>query len=321
MEPFALEPILVAKPWGGRRLAALDKHLPTADSFGESWEVADLTSEVTGGQPAHSRITTGPLAGQTLDRLSPADRGAVYGSESTPAFPLLIKYLDAREHLSIQVHPDAEYAAAHPGAHLKTESWYVVDTEPGASVYIDLKRGASKEDLKPHMGRAELVALLDEVPVAPGNFFHLPAGLIHALGAGVVVAEVQTPSDTTFRLYDWTSEYGRAARPLHLEESLEAITARPADFRAFVSPREAGATRLESNRHYTITELRSGSEPITTVFGPRPAVGIAMVVAGTGRLGSIPLNKGSTAVAPATTATTLSLDAYSTALWIDAGPG
>ncbi len=207
-EPYVLtfEPILKEKVWGGRRLGGLGKALPAGAMVGESWEVADLASTSEGGGgggAARSVIREGALAGRTLHdamRLwSPwlmADGG----------FPLLVKFLDAREHLSVQVHPSPEYARAHPDAHLKTECWYVMEAVPGSVIYKGVKPGVTRERFEAALraGRGEgVVELLDAVPAIVGECHNLPSGTVHALGAGVLVAEVQTPSDTTFRVYYW----------------------------------------------------------------------------------------------------------------------
>jgi mannose-6-phosphate isomerase len=223
--PLVLTPILLSKVWGGRRLAALGKPLPDGP-VGESWELADLPATAAsgaGGHAARSVIAQGPLAGKTLHDAMAAWGPALLGrAKPGPegGFPLLVKYLDAREHLSVQVHPDAAYAAAHPGAHLKTESWYIVSAEPGAELFIGLKSGVTRHDLARAIAEGTVPGLLRSRPAVPGECHTLPSGTVHALGAGVVVAEVQTPSDTTYRVYDWTREYDRPRRELHIEQAL-----------------------------------------------------------------------------------------------------
>lgn len=225
--PLVLTPILQPKVWGGRRLAALGKALPDGP-VGESWELADLPTTAAsgaGGHAARSVIAVGPLAGRTLHDAMAAWGPALLG-EASPSpeggggFPLLVKYLDAREHLSVQVHPDAAYAAAHPGAYLKTESWYIVAAEPGAELFIGLKPGTTRAHLARAIADGTVPALMRSRPAIPGECHTLPSGTVHALGAGVLVAEVQTPSDTTYRVYDWTREYNRPLRELHIEQAL-----------------------------------------------------------------------------------------------------
>ena len=225
-QPLPLVPILKSKVWGGRRLQTLGKALPPSENVGESWELADLATTAPsggGGDPARTTIAAGPLAGRTLHEamdlwgpgLLPEHRRTTGGD-----FPLLVKYLDAREHLSVQVHPSPAYAAEHPGAHLKTESWFVVRAEPGADLFIGLQPGVTRDDLARAITDGTVPDLLRRRPAVPGECHTLPSGTVHALGAGVLVAEVQTPSDTTFRVYDWTREYDRPDRELHIEPAL-----------------------------------------------------------------------------------------------------
>ena len=218
-----LEASLVPKPWGGTRLepAPESAGMPT----GERWEVADLDPAATTVEDPVTRVSGGALAGATLRDLIVTAPSALLG-DAAPVdggFPLLVKLIDAGQHLSVQVHPPAGYVGMHPEARLKSESWIVLDAEPGAELWIGLEAGVAFEDLRTVAGTPDIVPLLKRWPAVPGEVHHLPAGTIHALGAGTLVAEVQTPSDTTFRLYDWNSEYGRAPRDLHLGEALASI--------------------------------------------------------------------------------------------------
>jgi len=223
MRPFRLEPILKPKVWGGRRLARLGKPVGPDETIGESWEVADLPESVEDGR---SRIIEGPFAGRTLREVLEAEPRALLGTARPSAaggFPLLVKYLDARENLSVQVHPDAAYAARHPGAHVKSEAWVVIDAEPGSVIYRGLRAGVSARELRSRIADGSVAGLLRTIPAEVGACHYLPSGTCHALGAGVLVAEVQTPSDTTFRVFDW----GRTDRDLHVEEALECIRLGP----------------------------------------------------------------------------------------------
>jgi mannose-6-phosphate isomerase len=219
--PLVFLPLIKPKVWGGRTLERLGKALPAGELIGESWEIADLPTSIPGGR---STIANGELAGQTLhDALRHASwiMGDAPRERATGGFPLLIKYLDARQNLSVQVHPSPEYAAKHPEAHLKSEAWVVVDAEPGAVIYKGLRPGVTRETFAQHIRSGAVVDDLVAVPVHAGDCHYLPSGTCHALGGGIVVAEVQTPSDTTFRVYDW----GRtgAGRELHIAQALECI--------------------------------------------------------------------------------------------------
>lgn len=254
VEPVHFTPILVDKPWGGRRLARFGRDLPDGALIGESWEVADLVPDSTSVTHAATRVAAGPDKGATLSELILRDGSALLGDAAPVGgrFPLLVKLLDAREHLSVQVHPTAEYVDEHPAAHLKTESWVVMDAEPGAELMLGLADGVTMHDLRNAAGTPAMVPLLRRVTARVGDVHHLPAGTIHALGAGVMVAEVQTPSDTTFRLYDWAEKYHRPPRDLHLEAALASIELGWEHNFQPPGPRQTGGALLVDTPHYRL---------------------------------------------------------------------
>lgn len=298
VEPFTLAPVLVEKPWGGRRLAELGKH-PGPAFFGESWEVADIPNQVAPHlEDPCSRIATGPWRGWALGALAAKLGADLMGPvRLTPEgrFPLLVKLLDAREHLSVQVHPDEAYVAAHPSARLKTESWYVVDADPGSVLFLDVAPGVTRRQVTEAIGSVSIVSLLRKVPAMSGSFHHLPAGMIHALGAGTMIAEVQTPSDTTFRLYDWAAEYDRDPRPLHPVEAVESARLHPQGALDLepMQPDER-ARLLVSTPHYWMKEHAAGSVEVEDRPGPR----IIMAVEGRTVLDGLELSRGTTGLIP-----------------------
>ncbi|MCH7791792.1 MAG: class I mannose-6-phosphate isomerase [Planctomycetes bacterium] len=307
--PLLFRPILKEKIWGGRRLASLAKHLPANANVGESWELADLDrTSVSGGGGGAQRsvIINGEFTGRTIhDALRAWGADLLGPTPATPdgSFPLLVKYLDAREHLSVQVHPSADYAAAHPEVHLKTEAWYVVDAEPGSVVYAGIKEGVSPDAFAAHIKDGTCVDDLIAIPARPGQLYYLPSGTCHALGAGLLVAEVQTPSDTTFRVYDWASEYGRTGRELHVEQALACIDFGPAPDPVSLPAGERSA-RLLDTEFFTIDEARLdvGDEMPVGMDG---RCCVLMVIAGGGELTSAPdleverLDTGDTMLVPA----------------------
>lgn len=228
--PLKFEPIYKEKVWGGRNLEKLGRRLPgdATTLIGESWEVADLDASSPsggGGDPEHSRIRNGRLKGTLLRdligeigfRSAGLDAGSAYSG-----FPLLIKFIDAQENLSVQVHPGPAFVPEGPGVEPKYEAYYVVDAVPGAVIYKGLKPGVTEPDIRGAVASGvanEVESLLNRVPAIPGDTHYLPGGTCHAIGAGVVLAEIQTPSDTTFRLYDW----GRSGRDLHVDEGMRSI--------------------------------------------------------------------------------------------------
>lgn len=300
MRPFALQPVLVERPWGGRRLDAYGKRLPAGFSIGESWEVADLPDHVAPHVPDPcSRVASGPLAGASLGDLirSSGDEllGPVRPSDDR-RFPLLVKLLDAREHLSVQVHPHARYVEEHPDTRLKTESWYVLEAEPEAELFLDVADGVGLRDVLGVIGTPGITSLLRTVPAVPGAFHHVPAGLIHALGAGVMVAEVQTPSDTTFRIYDWAEEYGREPRPLHATQSAASIVLHPEDAFSSEPAADRPSRRLIDTEYYWMIEHRTGGGPVQLAGDPGPRV--LMVVSGWVTIGSVEAGSGMTVIVP-----------------------
>ena len=216
--PYTFEPIYVEKIWGGRNLERIfGRALPVGSKIGESWELADLDQGV-------SVVANGPEAGTTLTELTQRLGGELLGDASAVdgRFPLLLKLLDANDILSLQVHPDA--AAVEeigPAAALKTECWYVLESR-GGYIYKGVKGGVQAQQFRKAIDNDTVEQFVERFDVAAGDFHYLPAGTVHALGAGVVVAEVQTPSDTTYRVTDW----GRG-REIHVDRSMQCIHFEP----------------------------------------------------------------------------------------------
>jgi mannose-6-phosphate isomerase len=207
--------------WGGRRLAtALGKPLPAGEPHGESWEVSD--------HPLHrSIVAAGPLAGRTLRQLMEMEPQALLGpaAGSYTTFPWLIKFLDANDWLSVQVHPDEQavrWLWSQEGS--KTEAWFILEAAPGSRVYAGLRPGVSAAQLLAAVKAGTVTECLHSFEPRPGDCLFLPAGTVHAVGGGVLMAEVQQTSDVTYRLFDWNRKdaHGRS-RDLHLAESLASI--------------------------------------------------------------------------------------------------
>ena len=221
MEPLVFEPYLRPQIWGGRRLGErLGKRLPDRGPYGESWEIS--------AHPHHvSRVAEGPLAGTLLADLWAQHARSWLGASTPPdpEFPLLIKFLDCRELLSVQVHPNDAAARRLLGEPRgKTEAWVVLDADATGRIYAGLKPGVDRAVLETHLDAGTVAECLHEFSPRPGDCILLPAGVVHAVGGGVLIAEVQQSSDATFRLFDWNrpGADGRP-RPLHRRESLESI--------------------------------------------------------------------------------------------------
>ncbi|MBX3423154.1 MAG: class I mannose-6-phosphate isomerase [Pirellulaceae bacterium] len=216
--PLRCQPKFQNYLWGGRRLAErLGKKLPDGGVWAESWEIVD--------HPEHQSIVeNGPLAGWSLRRLAEGNPGWLLGP-GIKTLPLLLKYLDCQNVLSVQVHPSDDYALSMQQPDLgKTEAWYVIDSRPGAVLYAGLKSGVSREDLAHAVTAGSVEQCLHQIQPQPGDCVFIPAGTVHALGAGLLVAELQQASNTTFRLFDW-NRVGPDGQPraLHVQQAL-AVT-------------------------------------------------------------------------------------------------
>jgi mannose-6-phosphate isomerase len=219
--PLRFEPFLRPMVWGGRRLGeVLGKTLPEPTAYGESWEVSD--------HPLHRSIVAGgPAAGRSLRDLMEQEQAALLGSASGryTVFPWLIKFLDAGDWLSVQVHPDEEAVGLlWPGEGSKTEAWFVLDAALGSRIYAGLRPGVGPGELRSALQAGTVADCLHSFVPRPGDCLFLKAGTVHAVGGGVLFAEVQQTSDATFRLYDWDRRDAQGrGRTLHVEESLACI--------------------------------------------------------------------------------------------------
>lgn len=219
--PLRFEPVFKERIWGGKNLEKIGLQLPS-DKIGESWMIADHLHGTT-------IVTNGPLAGHGMDQIRDEFGTVFFGeggvSQKNGRFPILIKLLDCNDDVSVQVHPDNDYVKLSDGELGKTEMWYVLESKPGASIIFGLHPGVDRAKLERAIRENRIMDCLRRVPVKQGDAFYFPAGTVHALSAGVVVAEIQQNSDTTYRLYDYERPgLDGKLRELHIEDALNVIT-------------------------------------------------------------------------------------------------
>lgn len=260
--PLIFEPVLKAYIWGGRNLATrFGRKLPPAQNIAESWEIAAHPDGET-------RILNGAYAGLSLSQLQARLGLDLIGKRNTWAqerhkFPLLIKLLDAHDKLSVQVHPDDTYAQSHTDNELgKSEMWVILEAAPDAAVILGVRRGVDGPTLRQAINAGNLEPLLHYLPVQVGDFVCVPAGSLHAILGGILIAEIQQNSNTTYRVYDWqrVGQDGRS-RNLHINDALQVInfaqvepalpTAQP-----LPAARSIARYQLCHNRYFAVERLQ-----------------------------------------------------------------
>lgn len=259
--PLLFEPVLKDYIWGGRNLERVfGRNLPPDTNIAESWEIAAHND----GQ---STVKNGLLAGKTLAEVHHELGLDLIGKRNQWAqdrdkFPLLIKLLDANRELSVQVHPDDAYALANEGNELgKSEMWYILDAEADAAVIYGVTEGTSAENFAEAIEDGNLEPRLHFLPVKRGDFVDVPAGTLHAILGGILVAEIQQNSNTTYRVYDW-NRVGKDGKPrdLHIDKSLDVINfdqVEPPPCSGDIVADDGGVKRkrLVSNRYFTVEEV------------------------------------------------------------------
>lgn len=313
-QPIRFDPIFRSYIWGGDRLAAqLGKKPPGSGIWSESWEIVDH-------REGESVVAEGPFAGWTLRQLIESFPIEVIGRDAPKErFPLLLKYLDCQRVLSVQVHPDDTYGLKMPQPDRgKTEAWYVIDAEPDAKLYAGLKSGVDRQTLVSAIENGQTEACLHVLSPKPGDCVFIPSGTVHALGEGLLVAEIQQASDCTFRLFDWDRvDKDGQPRQLHIEQALEVIDFErgPIEFVARSTVADRGSRMLVHCDKFTLEEFSCsgsyslGSEQLSIVTVPR---GTAVVKT---EGGETVLLRGQTVLIPfACRNTTIDIDVNTTVL-------
>ena len=300
MKPFRFTPLLKQTLWGGHRIVPFKKLESNLENVGESWEIS--------GVPGRETIVDGGLYhGKGLNELIAELKEKLVGEANYKRFgnefPLLIKFIDAAQDLSIQVHPDDALAKARHNSFGKTEMWYIMEADTDASIIIGFNKNVSREEYQAHLADKTLSQLLHYEKVKHGDMFFIPAGKIHAIGAGVLLAEIQQTSDITYRVYDFDrKDKNGNYRELHTELALDAIDfEQKDDFRKTYTKAENTVNPAVASPYFTTDYLKINQEMPLTLSGE--SFHIYMGVAGKGSLQygdmELPLEKGQTVLVPA----------------------
>ena len=321
--PLKFKPRLVPKMWGGRKLETVLGKALSGGAIGESWELYDFPPGVVDESPGwiSSEVAEGPLAGRTLHELVGEFGRDLHGTVPLVGphgqFPILIKFLDAKEDLSVQVHPDEAYAMANPGAHLKNEAWYVVQADAGSRLLKGLKPGVTQESFAQAIADGSVESTIHSIKAKAGDCFYLPSGTVHALGAGILAAEVQTPSDTTYRVFDFNRvdpSTGKT-RKLHVEQALKCI-----DFSGRETSERLAEAELAKCEYFTVWKRNLSKGQTYELKAGEPVV--LMFLRGKGRVTSaandvpIGFNAGETVLFPASLGKPVVL-AESDSIWLE----
>ena len=234
--PVTFRPILKSVIWGGADICPFKGIEPLQDGIGESWELSHVEGNV-------SVVAEGSLAGKSLEELINTYGDKLLGKKVMDSFgttfPLLIKFIDAKQDLSIQVHPDDELAMKRHQSMGKTEMWYIVDAEPDAKLIYGFKKEISRNEFERRITDNTLLDICNQVPVKKGDVFFIDSGTLHAIGKGILIAEIQQNSNTTYRVYDY-GRVGKDGRPreLHVDKAIEVTKLQPIsrDIKPLASP-------------------------------------------------------------------------------------
>ena len=299
--PLKFNPILKTTLWGGQKLGTvLQKPLPENELVGESWEVSGVKDNI-------SVVASGPLAGSSLVELIEHYQGALVGQRVYDRFgtdfPLLIKFIDASQDLSIQVHPDDKLAKERHNSFGKTEMWYVIAAEPGATLISGFNKNTNQKEYLEYFNSGRLLELLNREQVVDDDVFFLPAGRVHTIGKGLLIAEIQQTSDITYRIYDFDRvDKNGQQRQLHVAEALAAIDYNYYDDYKTSYDKTAAEARLASCKYFVCNRLVTDNRIDRDYTGGDSLV-ILMFLAGNGQIegpaGSFPFTKGDTYLIPA----------------------
>ncbi|MCX2836595.1 mannose-6-phosphate isomerase [Salinimicrobium sp. MT39] len=252
--PIKFEPILKEKIWGGNKLINILNKDSNREDLGESWEISGVKGDI-------SVVQNGALKGQTLNALLEEYKEGLLGLKNFKKFgaefPLLIKFIDAKTELSVQLHPHDNIAKKRHNSFGKTEMWYIMQADEGAEINVGFKKSISKEEYLEHLETGKITELLNFEKVQKGDSFFINTGKVHAIGAGVLLAEIQQTSDITYRIYDWDRVDAEGnSRELHTDLALDAIDfEKKDDFKRTYKREENHSTNIASCEYFTTNFL------------------------------------------------------------------
>lgn len=282
MYPLRFEPIFKERLWGGEKLRTVLGKPATGSQIGESWEISGVPGD-------ESVVAEGPYAGQRLTELIAAFPEALLGrrvlEQFGTEFPILVKFIDASQDLSIQLHPDDRLARARHGSFGKTEMWYIMDADPGARLIVGFERDVSRREYEKALAEGRLTELLHYLEAKPGDGIFIPAGKIHAIGAGVLLAEIQQSSDVTYRVYDFNRrDASGRLRELHTDLALDAMDFSRRDDFILGYRRDADQTCNMARTPYFTTNYLNLTRTFEADLGSRDAFTIFLCVSGGARV-------------------------------------
>ncbi len=290
MELYKLQPACADYLWGGTKLKERWNKKSEKLPLAESWELSVH-------EAGKSLVASGPRRGTPLaDLLTKADWGE--NAQGFEDFPIMIKLIDAAQNLSVQVHPDDAYALVHEGGPGKTEMWYILEAEEGAGIYCGLKERVTPKEYTRHIEEGTVTTLLNFYAVRPGECYFIPAGTVHAIGAGAVILEIQQNSNLTYRVYDYNRRDAQGnLRELHIEKARTVSKLEPSAPKAVPKEHGPGMRQLAASRYFSAYEYTC-EEPFTFTVDGRSFAAVTFVEGG-GSIGGQPFEKGDSFFAPA----------------------
>ncbi|MDR2466778.1 MAG: class I mannose-6-phosphate isomerase [Prevotellaceae bacterium] len=302
--PLKFKPIYKERIWGGEKLKSVIKRHPENDKkIGESWELSSVEGDL-------SIVANGFLEGNDIRELTEIYMGDLVGEKIYEKFgiefPLLFKLIDSAERLSVQVHPNDDFALERHRAYGKTEMWYVLDADENSRIYVGFNRRIDSDEFRTRTANGSLTEVINVEDAKPGDVFFLPAGRIHAIGEGLLIAEIQQTSDVTYRIYDWGRENNPAtAREMHTELAEDVIDYEPCrTYKTRYAAKTEGVSELAKCSYFTVN-LLSASKPTERDYSALDSFVVYMCAEGAALLEcdgiTESISKGETVLIPALT--------------------